>query len=192
MTAHPEGEGILKSPPTSALPVTVAADLVLVRAGGVLASVGAVCAYPTGFEFYLTVGFDPAAGAAWRTRVPGSQVLGFHMRTPAERESASRIVVGFPGGKSADSADGMAGSVAPREPVLRFAGGESAIRSYFPVLRAESRWWVAPLPPPGLVDFTLFLHGAAEPDGTASIDAAVIIEAAGRSQVLWPAGETAQ
>jgi hypothetical protein len=164
---------------------------VLVREGGVLASVGAVCVYPVGFEFYLTVGFDSADDAAWRTAAPGNQLLGFHMRTTEERESASRIVVGFPGGKSADSAATMTGDVAPGEPAVRFSGGDSAIRSYSPVLRAESRWWVTPLPPPGLVEFSVFLHGAAEPDGSASLDAAVIIEAAGRSQVLWSAAETA-
>ena len=188
---HSGGGERAESPPPWALPVTVAGDLVLVREGGVLVTVGAVCVYPVGFEFYLTFGFDPRDGAAWRTRAPGKQVLGFHMRTPEERESATRIVVGFPGGKSADSADMTTGNVAQQEPTLRFSGGGSVIRPYFPVLWAESRWWVTPLPPPGLVDFSVFLHGAAEPDGSASMDAALIIEAAARSQVLWPAAETA-
>jgi hypothetical protein len=194
--AHTGHEGWDESPPARALPVTVAGDLVLVREGGVLVSVGAVCVYPEGFEFFLTIGFDSRDGAAWRTRMPGDQILGFHMRTAAERESATRIVVGFPGGKSADSADSRTGKVVPGEPALRFCGGDSGIRSFFPmqrggeVLRAESRWWVTPLPPPGLVDFSVFLHGAAEPDGTATMDAAVIIEAARGSQVLWPDAET--
>jgi hypothetical protein len=189
--AYTGGEGRAESPPAWALPVTVAGDLVLVREGGVLASIGAVCVYPEGFEFYLTVGFDSRDGAAWRTRAPGNQVLGFDMRTPEERDSATRIVVGFPGGKSADSADSMTRNAVPGAPTLRFCGGDSAIRSYFPVLRAESRWWVTPLPPPGVVDFSVFLRGAAEPDGSATMAAAVIIEAAGRSQVLWPTAETA-
>ena len=58
-----------------------------------------------------------------------------------------------------------------------------------PPLRAESRWWVSPLPPPGLVEFGVFLPGAAGPTGTASMDAAAILEAAGRSRALWPAPE---
>jgi hypothetical protein len=40
------------------------------------------------------------------------------------------------------------------------------------------------------VGFSVFLQGAAEPVGTASMDAAGIIEAAGRSQVLWRGAET--
>jgi hypothetical protein len=35
----------------------------------------------------------------------------------------------------------------------------------------------------------VFLPSAAEADGTASMDAAVIIEAAARSEVLWPGVE---
>ena len=186
----PGGEGWGEAPPTWALPVTVAGDLVLVREGGVLVSVGAVCACPVGFVFYLTIGLDPRRAAGWRRRATGSRVLGFHVRTPEERESAARIVVSFPGGRTADSVASMTG-VTPGEPVLSFAGGDSVIPAYAPALRAESRWWVSPLPGPGQVDFSVFLRGAAEPDGTASMDAAGIIDAASRSQVLWPGVEPA-
>jgi hypothetical protein len=117
-------------------------------------------------------------------------VLGFHVRIPAELESATRIVVGLPGGKTADSVAGMTG-VTSGEPVLSFVGGDSVIPAYAPVLRAESRWWVSPLPGPGQVEFSVFLPNAAEPDGTASMDAAGIIEAAARSEVLWPGAEAA-
>ena len=178
-------DGWAQAPPEWALPVTVAGDLVLIRRGGVLVSVGAVCAYPVGFEFYLTVGLDRRQAAGRRAAVPGDRMLGFHARTPQERESATRVAVGFADGAVADSTAPMR-RVTPGEPVLRFAGGDSAIGSYLPVLRAESRWWVSPLPPPGPVEFRVFLHGAAELDGTASMDAGVIVEAAARSQVLWP------
>ncbi len=178
------GEGWAEAPPEWALPVTVAGDLALVRQGGVLVSVGAVCAYTVGFEFYLTFGFDRSQAAGWRAGVPGDQLLSFHVRTPQERKSATRIVVGFADGAVADS---VMTRVSPGEPVLQFAGGDSGIGSYLSVLRAESRWWVSPLPPPGPVEFRIFLHGAAEPDGTASMDASAILEAAARSQVLWPA-----
>lgn len=176
-------------PPASALPVTVAADLVLVREGGVLASVGAVCAYPQGFVFYLAIGFDPQHAAGWRSRGTRGRLLGFHARTPAEQESAARVAVSFPGGKPADSLVSMSGVDIPGEPVLRFAGGESVILANAPMLRAESRWWVSPLPPPGPVEFRLSLPGAAGPSGSASMDAAAIIAGAGRSQTLWPPGE---
>lgn len=73
--------------------------------------------------------------------------------------------------------------------MLRFAGGDSAILADAPVLRAESRWWVSPLPPSGLAEFGVFLPGAPGYSGAANMDASVIIEAAGRSQVLWPRAE---
>jgi hypothetical protein len=186
----PGREGWAEAPPAWALPATAAGDLVLVREGGVLVSVAAVCACPVGFVFYLTISLDPRRAAGWRKRGTGSRLLGFHVRTPAERESATRIVVGFPGGETADSVAGMTG-VTPGEAVLSFAGGDSVIPAYAPALRAESRWWVSPLPGPGQVEFSVFLHGAAAPDGTASLDAAAIIDAASRSQVLWPGGESA-
>jgi hypothetical protein len=183
------GEGWASTPPAWALPVTVAGDLVLVRQGGVLVSVGAVCAYPVGFEFYLTFGFDLDRAAEWRSRTPGGRVLSFHARTPSEEASAARIVVGF-AGRMVDSVACMNREVALGEPVLRFAGGDAGIPSYAPVLRAESRWWVSPLPPPGLVEFSVYLHRADEPDGTASLDAAGILEAASRTRTLWPAPES--
>jgi|SRR5215472_10393969 len=187
----PGGEAWAEGPPAWALPVTVAGDLVLVRGGGVLVSVGAICAYPVGFEFYLTIGFDRRQAAGRMTPGPRGRMLGFHVRTPEERQSATRVQVGLPGGMTADSVAYMSsGAVSPGEPVLRFSGGDSVIKPYLPVLRAESRWWVSPLPLPGRVAFSIFLHGAAEPDGAASMDAAAIIEAAGRSQVLWAAQET--
>lgn len=185
----PGGEGWAQAPPAWALPVTAAGDLVLVREGGVLVSVGAISACPVGFVFYLTISLDPRHATGWGKRETGSRVLGFHARTPEEQESATRIVVGFPGGKRADSVACMTG-VTRGEPVLSFAGGDSVIPAYAPVLRAESRWWVSPLPGPGRVGFSVFLQGAAEPAGTVSMDAAGIIEAAGRSQVLWRGAET--
>jgi hypothetical protein len=133
------GEGWAATPPTWAQPVTVATTLVLARQGGALVSVGAVCAYPMGFEFYLTFGFDPDPNAEWRARAPSGRVLGFHVRTTQERESATRVAVGFAGDAAVDSVTCMTRRARPAEPVLRFAGGDSVIPSHAPVLRAESR-----------------------------------------------------
>src|SRR5215831_13493570 len=67
----PGGEGWAEAPPTWALPVTVAGDLVLVREGGVLVSVGAICACPVGFVFYLVISLDPHPAAGWLKGVTG-------------------------------------------------------------------------------------------------------------------------
>jgi hypothetical protein len=186
MSVQPRAERWAETPPSWALPVTIAGDLILVSEGGVLMSVGAICAYPVGFTFYLTFGFDPLRAARMMGCGPGRRLLGFHARTPQEQESVTRIVITFPGGTMADSVACLTGPPAPGEPLLRFCGGDSVIQPDAPVLRAESRWWVSPLPPAGPVMFSVFLPGAAEPDGAESIDSARILEAAARSPVLWP------
>jgi len=185
----PGSEEWAAAPPTWALPVTVTTTPVLMRQGGVLVSVGPVCAYPVGFEFYLTFGFDPGPDAKWRAWAPRDRLLGFHVRRTEEQESATRVVVGFAAGVAADSVACMHRPARPGEPLLRFSGGDSVIHQSAPPLRAESRWWVSPLPPPGRVEFGVLLPGAAGPAGPASMDAVAILEAASRSRALWPAPE---
>jgi len=163
-------------PPAWALPVTLAGDLVLVREPGVLACVEAICVYPNGFLFYLLIGLDPA-------RTPPRAVQ-FHLRTPEERMSAARLRVGYSNGQVADSFESMTSNVTPGKAVLRFSGGHSVIRSDARC-RGESMWWVSPLPPPGPVEFAVFLQPSAQPAGTAHIDADQITRTAARSQTLW-------
>lgn len=167
-----------EQPPAWVLPVTVAGDLVLVREQGVLVSVGAICAYPAGFAFYLTIGLD-------RARV-ADRTIGFHAHTAEERASAARLQVTFPDARIADSLARGAGRVTPGELLLRFSGGGSGIRDYMAIPRCESQWWVSPLPPPGPVEFSISLPGAAAPSGSGRIDASLITSAAVRSQTLWP------
>lgn len=165
--------------PPFALPVTVAGDLLLVRRPGLLAWIGALCAYPEGFTFYLTIGLDQA-------RVADSErMITFHGHSEDEWSRATRLQVRFSDGQAADSKTRMHDRAAD-EPVLRFAGGPSEVREYHPVPRSESRWWVSPLPPPGPVEFTIFLQGAAEPTGTVRADAELITKAAARSRMLQP------
>lgn len=161
-----------------ALPVTVPGDVVLVRQQGVLASVGALCVYPAGFEFYLTIALDAEC-------VP-ERAMRFHGHSAEDRASATRVRVGFSDGRAADSVDQMARRVVAGEVVLRFAGGDSGISNYRQVSRCESRWWVSPLPPPGQVWFEVLLHGPTEFMGSGQIDAEVINEAAKNSERLWP------
>jgi hypothetical protein len=183
------GEGWAQEPPAWALPVTVPGDLVLIREGGVVASVGGLCAFPMGFAFYLTISFKRDHVATRKAREPGGEMLWFDARTEEEREATSRMTVRLPGWAVADSLAYMSMPVVPGEPVLRFSAGDSGIQTYLSELRAESKWWVSPLPGPGQTEFSVFLHGAAEAEGTASMDTAGIIQAATRSQMLWPAIE---
>jgi hypothetical protein len=79
----------------------------------------------------------------------------------------------------------MTERVTPGDAVLRFSGGESGIRNNSPNARCESWWWVSPLPPPGPVEFAIFLHGSPGPTGTARIDASQITSAAAKAEILW-------
>jgi hypothetical protein len=164
-------------PPSWVLPVTVAGAVMLVSEPGVLMSVGPICAYPNGFVFYLTIGLNPR----YRAGVP----VNLRAYTDQERSVATKLRVRFSDGRVADSLSLYAADAG--DLVLRFSGGRLAISDFLPVPRAESRWWVPSLPPPGPVEFTVFLRGAAEPTGRAQVDGSQIIDAAGGSQVLWPA-----
>jgi hypothetical protein len=172
-----DGQEWAEYPPTWALPVTVAGDLTLVSQPGIQASIGALCAYPAGFLFYLIIGIDPDRAT--------DRTIRFRGHTPQERASATRLQVEFFDGRVVDSMVSMSSQVTAPEPVLLFSGGQSNIHDYSSNPRCESRWWVSPLPPPGPVTFTLFLRGAADPAGTTRMDAALITQAAVQSEVLW-------
>jgi hypothetical protein len=190
-----------EEPPAWVLPVTIAGDLVLVREPGVLVSVGAICAYPSGFEFYLTIGLD-------RARV-ADRKISFRVHSEEDRASAARLRVGFSDGQVGDSLARGTGRVTAGELLLRWCRGESGIQDYSTVPRCESQWWVSPLPPPGPVEFTVVLPGAVTvgaptdgtggaPDavglsrgpvpasGTARVNASLITSAAAGAQSLWP------
>jgi hypothetical protein len=165
------------TPPAGVLPVTIPGDVTLIRDDTVLACVGSICAYPSGFTFYLLIGLNPA-------REPVRRV-GFHVRTDEERAEAARLQVRYRDGRVADSFAYMTGKVTPGNAILRYSGGSSVIRPDMPEPRAESMWWVSPLPPDGPVEFALTLEGGAGPSGTARIEAATILHAAGHSRALW-------
>jgi hypothetical protein len=176
-----DGSGLTERPPGWALPVTISGDLALIRQPAVLASIGAICVYPNGFTFYLTIGLDP-------DRV-NDQTIRFHAHTLEERASTTKLQIHFPNGQTVDSLTRTPERAAEGRPILRFCGGRSVISSYSPYARCESRWWVSPLPPPGSVEFAIFLQGSAEQSGTALIDANQITNAATKAEILWPAKE---
>lgn len=168
--------GWTQVPPSWALPVTVAGELVLVRRAGVLAYIGPVCAYPTGFLFYLTISLHPGRA--------GDQRIGFDVRSPEERAPISRLRVRF-GDEVVDSVASMTGGVVVGQPLLRCCGAHSTVLDGHPHPRQESWWWVSPLPQGGPVEFAVFLPGEAEQSGAARMDAGQITRAARRSTVLW-------
>jgi hypothetical protein len=169
-----------ESPPSWALPVTVAGSLTLVRDAGLLAYIGPVYVYPTGFFFHLTISIDPNTASG--------QTIMLGPRTPEGSILHPRLQLRS-GGKIAHSAARPAGNSAADELVLRRCASHWTAAGHADP-RHTSTWWVSPLPQAGLVEFALFLRGTAELSGAAEIDAEQIAAAARRSVILWPAPGT--
>lgn len=179
--------------PARYLPVTVGADLTLIRQSGLLAFAGPICAYPVGFLFYLTISANSRALDPRLQQGPPEDLVNFW--TMDESQPAARIQVGFSDGRTAESGDDTAGQATASGIVLNYSGGFPSLRSNAPVLTAESCWWVSPLPPDGPVHFAITLpefpggtHSAAV--GRAELDASLITAAASKSSPLWPGAES--
>jgi hypothetical protein len=170
----PAEVGWSEAPPSWALPVTVPGELVLIRAERMLAYIGPVWAYPTGFGFSLSVSMHPSSD--WRT--------GFGGRGARPNGPVTRLQVRFDG-RIADPAALRSAEVAAGQPVLRDCGWRSTAQEGHPNPRYVGRWWVSPLPQAGPVEFTVFLEGATEVTGSAQMDAGQITRAASRSVTLW-------
>src|SRR5258708_5525571 len=108
------GTAQVGAPPTWALPVSVPANITLVRQDRMFARVTSIVSFPTGFLFYLVVGFDARS-------VPFRR-LDFH--APRERGSyplPARLRVVFSDGRAADSA---AYPRPPEDAVMTHQGGD--------------------------------------------------------------------
>lgn len=169
-----------ESPPSWALPVTVAGGLVLVREASVLAYIGPVCAYPTGFFFHLTVIVNQERA--------GDHAIESGAWSRQETPPYPRLQVRFDG-KIADSAARPTGK-STGEVLLRNCGSRSIVGHDSMHLQHAQTWWVSPLPQAGTVEFTIFLPGAVKSSGSAQMDAGQITSAARQSEVLWEAPGT--
>lgn len=167
--------------PTSVLPVTVPGTAVLIRAGGVLAFVGPVCAYQAGFAFTLAVSLAPADADELRAELSDPD--------PAGGMPVPRVWVGFDD-VVLDSARTESWRFTPGEPLLRGCGWSSSVWPGQIDPRHVSRWWVSPLPVAGPVEFTVTLPGAGQRRGNGRMDAGQIASAARRSVALWPEAGT--
>jgi hypothetical protein len=175
------------APPAGVLPVSVPANMTLVRQDRMFARVTSIVSFPTGFLFFLVIGFD-AGSVPFRT---------VEFYAPRERSYPlpARLRVSFADGRAADSA---ADPRIPEDAVMRYRGGDSrpgepATLSQAPFRRHETCWWVSPLPPPGNLDFLIYLRDSAEPAGVGRIDAGSIRDAASRSAAHWGVnGDTQQ
>jgi hypothetical protein len=132
-----------------------------------------IAAYASGFEFFLARRIRP--GTPGLDEDPTPEMLRRRSREPEEFP----ISVQFSDGRTAISGRPR-GDSEPTGPILQLRGGGGTSHSQF------FRWWVWPLPPAGLLEFTCQwpLYGIGET--RIGIDGQLILDAARRSVRLWP------
>jgi hypothetical protein len=167
--------GRAENPPAWALPVTLPGDLVLISQPGTLVGIGPICACPAGFTFYLMASLD--------STVANPPELLFLGRTTYERQNMTRFLIRYIDGMTAASGHNRR-AAEKGELTLRYCGEQRQPNGNW--VRQESMWWVSPLPPPGPVDFQIHLPAPQQATGAAHYDGTAIIQAASRSEVLWP------
>ena len=164
--------------PDAVIPGSVPAEVLLIRTEQVAVAVGAVRAYPNGFEFTV------------RLRVRGEDETEPGWHDPFDRHRRETQVPGevlrlglmyADGRRAATTSDWWPGDEAdPGQLVLQQGGGGGNAR------RWDGEFWAHPLPPEGPVTFVAswLKYGVAET--RAELDGSAIRAAAGRAVILWP------
>jgi hypothetical protein len=158
---------ITDSPPVQDIPVAVLGDLVLLAEAGLLVWAGAFEVSSAGFEFTLRITADVGNPAV---TMPAGVAL--HRE---DRAHDTWLELTFPDGQScgADlSTNTWSGD--PGAFLVKFVFGAG------PSSDGEAcwRWWVSPLPPPGVMKLTIHLNGSAGKAGTAALDVQPLLDAA--------------
>jgi hypothetical protein len=158
-------------PPPDIMPVTVPGDTTLLRKPELVISAGAVRAWPQGFEFTLSM----LTNIDLPDAVPAESIALY----PKERGSHSWLSVRYADGRER-SADLNANTPfdQPEGPHLTCLYAESSDTDGWD----HSRWWVTPLPPPGLVQITIHVGGYSDVTGSGYLDGQAIAEAGTRAQ----------
>jgi hypothetical protein len=148
-----------------------------------------VSAYPEGFEFDLEI---VAARSEDEDESLDPMLFG-HARHSARRSGGEmldevlRIGVQFSDGRKATNTGGFSHfppdfETPPDAPVMHSGGGGGGDR------RWHQSEWVWPLPPPGPLAFVCQWPAAGVPLTRHEINAQLILDAAARSQVVFPEG----
>jgi hypothetical protein len=156
-------------PPVAEFPCAVATGpLVFARTEAVAVAVIGVWAFRAGFEFWVSARFHHAQPPVTGDMAPHESVhLGVQF---ADGRKAANFGRGPEPGPDAGPA-GVA--MSPQG----FGGG---------LRHRDWSYWVSPLPPDGPVTFACEWAAAGIPESQASLDAHLIVEAAGHSAPLWP------
>ena len=129
-------------------------------------------AYPNGFEFSVTRLIQPGTPGWDEDPVPGA--TGNRFAAPPSFEVSLRLSDGrtVTGGRPDGDSE-------PAGPILRRRGGGGT--SHY----QHHRWWAWPLPPGGPLDFICPGPTPGLSETRASIDAGLILDAAGLSVQAW-------
>jgi hypothetical protein len=173
--------------PDNELPGVTPVGLVLGRTEELAVGITAVEAYTGGFSFKLAVRLrtERVGGLGHRLY----ELIAGHSHPDAEPPAADeRLLLGleYADGRVATNinpmpwpADPRAGELAEDEVMLAQSEGGGGGRSF------DQGYWVTPLPPPGPLAFVCAWPVLGIAESRTTVDAALIIEAAARAQVLW-------
>jgi hypothetical protein len=158
-------------PPEAELPGNVQISTIqLGRTQRAAVAVTGISAYSGGFEIFLTARFRPDRGGV--PQPPDPRAIRRSLRFGLQL-SDGRKVIGQHGGP------GPGDDSAPDGPILRQFMGGGGPRSLL------TRWWAWPLPPAGPLEFVCEWLALEIPETRASIDAQLILDAAGVAVQLW-------
>jgi hypothetical protein len=163
------------APPENVLGADVALRLVLARTEELAVAIVGATAYPSGVTLNLTL----------RLRTPREHPDFFHPFLHQARgldpDDLFKFGVQLADGSKATTLEHRAlfGREEPPGPVLMPRGGGGGGRSW------DWGVWLWPLPPPGSITFVCEWPAQGVAESRADVDAAPIIEAAARAEVLW-------
>ena len=162
--------------PDGVLPTPVAIRLVLARTDEVAIGVIGLWAFPTGFDFLVSVQLKEA--------VPGTSAASFLGALDGEPLDGEFLRLGVQfstGGKAANTE-----LRATREQSSNVAGPIMKVRiGGAGLLSRDWKYWISPLPPPGPLAFVCEWPAFGVAESRTEIDAQLLLDAASQSVDLW-------
>jgi hypothetical protein len=169
------------APPHNVLPGIAPVQLIVARTDETVVAVAGIRAYPAGFSFTLSLRLRNLS-VREEQRFPYL----FDSTDPEDDSLADdflRFGVQFSDERKATTLDHPPydpEGQAPDRPVLREYGGGGGGATW------DMEYWLWPLPPAGPFAFVCEWPGRGIAESRTEIDAAAILEAAGRAVTLWP------
>jgi hypothetical protein len=162
--------------PANELGVPVVSRVLLARTEAVAVVLMDIVVFSSGVEFQLYV----------RGRPPDGFVDPFGVQSQLDRgerpEDILRFGLVFSDGSRVSSVDDFPLTAEPDPPLLIGRGGGGDLSSW------SSRYWLWPLPPPGVIGIVLEWRAKAIAPTRVPLDSAPLLEAAARCEKLWPDG----